>query len=235
MARSDLSTCFEHTLLPHGDKRVRGIIARCGKCQAAAPLPVNTQGNNKGNDDEIEWRFIARKLEAKGWQVGKRHQDHRCPRCQSVAKLTVAEMKPRPGNMQLVKEALMNNTTVTPPKPTPAVPRTMTRDDKNIIYEKLKEVYVSDKVGYGDGWSDQRVATDLGVPRGWVATIRDEFFGEEITSEVTRKMIAEARELITKVRQLYGEVGVKYVELGALADRASKIEKHLAEIAKVMK
>ena len=83
MARPELSRAFEHMSLPHGDdgKVVRGIIARCGSpgCAVAIPLPVNTMSRGYNETEEVEWKFIARKLEAKGWQIGRRYQDHRCP------------------------------------------------------------------------------------------------------------------------------------------------------------
>src|SRR5262245_41628412 len=85
-----VSTVFEHTRVPYGDdgRLVRGIIARCGapNCEAAVPLPVNVMANGRGMDSNIEWQFIARKLEQKGWRIGKTATAHRCPKCFYAAK-----------------------------------------------------------------------------------------------------------------------------------------------------
>lgn len=252
MGRPDLSTCFEHTHLPHGDdgKRVRGIIARCGNvgCTAAIPLPVNTMGKGGSQTDEVEWKFIAGKLEAKGWSIARRRQDHRCPRCVKNSKLAPAYEFRKVGNskaiatpsMKQVKDAFMTTTITTrlPPSqisPAAADARTMSRDDRRIIFEKLNEVYVNERTGYSNGWSDERVAADLGVPRAWVRTIRDENFGDEITSEVTRKMIGEAKELVATIGKYRAVIENSSKALAPLFERADKIEKHLAEIAKVIK
>ena len=55
-------------------------------------------------------------------------------------------------------------------------PRTMTRDERRIIFEKLNDVYVSEKVGYMEDWNDEKVAKDLGVARAWVSGLREEMF-----------------------------------------------------------
>ena len=50
----------------------------------------------------------------------------------------------------------------------------MTRDERRIIFEKINEIYVGEKVGYSDSWDDEKVAKDLGVPRAWVSAIRED-------------------------------------------------------------
>ena len=56
-------------------------------------------------------------------------------------------------------------------------PREMSRDERRIINDKLDEVYGKD--AYKAPWTDAAVAKDLGVPRDWVAQVRDQFFGVE--------------------------------------------------------
>ncbi|MCK1671050.1 hypothetical protein [Bradyrhizobium sp. 150] len=255
MARPELATVFEHIWLPVGEdgKRQRGVVARCGKCDSAISLPVNTMSKAGAQSDEAEWRFISSKLAMKDWEVGRRRRDHRCPRCIRNAKLlcepdqapgysfqsNTGEAMPA-GNLRLVKDAFMNSTMPTttpvppPPKARPAAAsdvRTMERGDKTAIYDLLKEVYLSDKVGYSDGWSDQKLAEKLGVPRAWVATIRDEFFGEEITSENVRERVKDAHELLAKIRALQPAID----EARKLLGLADTMERELAQIAKVMK
>jgi hypothetical protein len=262
MARPALATCFEHIWLPVGEdgKRQRGVIARCGKCDAAASLPVNTMANGGSQTDEVEWKFIAGKLGMKGWEIGRRARDHRCPRCQRNTKLeSGAEVysfqskrtgQPMvPGDMQLVKEAFMSTTTPLPPKVITNTPRPgesadarkrdgrdlpgreMSRGDKTAIYDLLKEVYLNETTGYADGWSDHKLAEKLDVPRAWVATIRDEFFGDEITNEVTREKVKAANDLVSHILALKPSIEEAVKLLGV----AEKMQKDLAEIAKVMK
>jgi hypothetical protein len=226
MTALNVGKLFTFTKVPYGDDNqlVRGVIARCGApgCEAAIPLPVNTMQNARGTDDEIEWRFIAHKLQAKGWRIGRNESSHRCPRCFNAAKFSAIrkaeEMKngnPMTEKLQVVKDNM----------------RVMTREDRRIIFEKLNEVYVNDQVGYGDGWTDEKVAVDLGVPRAWVKLIRDENFGDEVANENIREQIKDAREVLCKIKAIEPSLA----EAQRLVAVADKIEKSLAEIAKVLK
>jgi hypothetical protein len=109
--------------------------------------------------------------------------------------------------------------------------RVMTREDRRIIFEKLNEVYVNDKVGYGDGWTDEKVAVDLGVPRAWVKLIRDENFGDEVANENIREQVKQAREVLAQIKAIEPSLA----EAQRLIVVGDKIEKSLAEIAKVLK
>lgn len=76
-------------------------------------------------------------------------------------------------------------------------PKEMTREDRRIIFAQLNEIYIGEDKGYSAGWTDQRVATHLGVPRAWVASIRDENFGplrENETSTALRGELDKLRE-----------------------------------------
>jgi hypothetical protein len=216
---------FEHTAVPHGEdgRMVRGIIARCGHygCEAAIPLPVNTMQN--GGGDDIAWQHIARKLEMKGWRIGKTRNAHRCPKCFAAAKApdidkaeanktNAATNGAHSMNMKVVQENV----------------RVMERPDRRIIFDKLNQVYVDDTVGYGPGWTDERVATDLGVPRAWVRLVREEHFGDEVSNEQIRRDIKDATAVLEQIRALQPEI----TRLMSLAD---KVEKSLTEIRKVFK
>lgn len=128
--------------------------------------------------------------------------------------------------LELVRDTMMSSATMQPDPP-----KTMTREDRRIIFEKLNEVYLDDKVGYSDGWSDDKVANDLAVPRAWVKLIRDENFGDEITSESVRAKVKEAHELVAKIRTLQPHIE----EARKLLSIADRMEKSLAEIARVTK
>jgi len=227
---------FEHTSVPYGDdgKLTRGIIARCGHCGAAVPLPVNDSMRN----DEAEWQFIARKLETRGWRVGKSRQAHRCPKCLKAAKFAGFHHR-KPEGLDTANEmhslASTALATATVGHLNGAITmkvventRTLTREDRRIILAKLNEVYIDEKVGYGPGWTDERVATDLGVPRAWVRLLREENFGDEVSNEGIREQLKEAQKLLVQVRAVEPEMR----RLMGLAD---KIERQLADIQKVFK
>jgi hypothetical protein len=104
----------------------------------------------------------------------------------------------------------------------------MTRDDRRIVFEKLNEVYLNDKVGYAKGWTDETVAVDLGVPRAWVRLIREENFGDEVGNEDIREQVREAQAMLAQVRAIEPE-------MRRLLGMSDKIERSLAEIQKVLK
>ena len=226
----DIATAFEHTTVPYGDdgKLVRGIIARCGapNCEAAVPLPVNVMGASRGVDDHIEHQFIARKLEQKGWRIGKSRTSHRCPRCFNAAK--TAAIHQTEEKIMANKKEMLNSTSSSALQVVQENARVMTREDRRIIFEKLNEVYLNDKVGYAQGWTDEKVSTDLGIPRAWVRLIREENFGDEVGNEDIRKQIAEAQTTLAQVRAIEPE-------MRRLLGMADKIERQMAEIQKVLK
>src|SRR5262249_4668120 len=158
--------------------------------------------------------------------VGRSPTAHRCPKCFSAAKF---------GAIRKSEEKPMPKVEVPPPQVALQVVKdsgkVMTREDRRIIFEKLNDVYIDGKVGYGRGWTDEKVATDLGVPRAWVKLLREENFGDEVGNEDIRDQVNEARKVLADIKALQQHFeGVQ--RLFAVAD---KIEKSLAEIQKVLK
>ncbi|MBR0741190.1 hypothetical protein JQ581_30085 [Bradyrhizobium liaoningense] len=189
-------------------------------------MRANTLQGCSGNDEEREYEIVSRKFVKLGWRIGRKRRDHRCPNC--VALLETANGKVTKPMQQIP------STPPSEPAPKPALvkvadnTREITREDRRIIFEKLNEVYVNDKVGYAGAWTDERVAQDLGVPRAWVRLIRDENFGDEAGNEDLRKMLIEARTAVERVRAIEGE-------MRSLLSLADKLEKGIAEATRVMK
>lgn len=90
-------------------------------------------------------------------------------------------------------------------------PRKSTLDERKIINSKLMDVYGD--ASYSRGWSDERVAKDLGVPRAWVAEVRDSFFGPDLDEE------AAAAETAALKAVKYAEKA--HADLVVLADRVA--------------
>ena len=167
----------------------RGVRITCGHCGTTGVTAINTL---KGAADEnVFEKYVLTKFEKLGWKPGKRVSQHKCPKCFTAIKIAAIRKSKAMPPPKLVSPPL----TVTPEV------RTMTRDERRIIFEKINEVYVGEKVGYSDSWSDDKVAKDLGVPRAWVSTIREDMFGPDV-NESTSKLAADMVVLSAEVQLL---------------------------------
>lgn len=206
---------YHQTTVPHEGRRVRGFSMTCGHCGVSSGVPVNSF--RVGAIDQ-EDRFIRKKFEDKGWKIGKSPSQNRCPGCFGAI-LNAARKK---------KEGSEVSQTVVQ-LPTSAL-REMTREDKRIVFEKINENYLSEKDGYAPGWTDAKIAIDLGIPRSWVKDIREEMFGPEGSNEDIRKILTEARDCLAEIKKQGGIVEPIVVVLRTLLTRADKIEKTVLEI-----
>jgi hypothetical protein len=118
-------------------------------------------------------------------------------------------------------------------------PVEMGRDDRRIIFAKLDEVYLSAEQGYSSGWTDHRIAADLGVPRAWVEQVREEMFGPARDNEDIREARAELAAIrgdmticASRIEALFNEVKAAKEEFAALRQRADRFEKRVGEIEK---
>lgn len=135
---------------------------------------------------------IKKKFGQRGWEVSRNARRHLCPDC--------TQKKP---NLKIVKESpVANNTVVAVAVEPPA----MQREDRRIILAKLQDVYLDEEQGYSSGWSDQRVAGDLGVPLAWVEALRDENFGPLPASGSDSKAVEEAYAHLEDARKLQEEI-----------------------------
>jgi hypothetical protein len=128
------------------------------------------------------------------------------------------------------------------PKPAPpgvAVepPREMSRDDRRVVFSKLDEVYIDESKGYDNGWSDHRVAIDLGVPRAWVTTIREEMFGPDKSNAEARELVQEAKALVAEMRAFVAEHHETTVRAiagrDAFAKKVEEFDKRLGSVEKL--
>lgn len=217
--------------VPHQGRQIRGAVISCGHCGATKTLPINRIADSTPRDQEkLEEQFAKKKFAAMGWLVGKKDTAHRCPGCYSAIK-----------SRQAVKNSTNRENVVTlHPNPEPAsakssaigqTAREMLREDRGIILAKLVEVYGDEKTGYGDGWTDKKVSEHLGVPRAWVAKLREENFGPEGNEEI-RAVVAEAEKLLAEMRDIAGAIEVHGARFNALRTKAEQIEKSLLQIRK---
>jgi hypothetical protein len=205
---------FSLSSVPQGGQRVRGAIIECGHCGVVANAAVNTF-KDRGREED----FITSKFRSMGWKVGSSVSQHRCPGC--FAKIRqAAKAKKESGDSNVVQ--LLT--------PAADATREITREDRRIIFQKLDEIY--DRDGYGGNWTDELVARDLGVPRAWVKTVRDENFGPEGSNEQIKATFAEATVLLKEIKAEGLKVEPLVAALRALVDKADKIERTMTQIQK---
>ncbi|WP_264045573.1 hypothetical protein [Methylobacterium flocculans] len=202
----------------------------CGSCGCGETLGRQNFGS------EIADSQVPKKFEERGWSVGKRRdgRDDLCPSCVN------REQEARRRRLHVVQsEECVTVVQTTPslavveagkPQATAAEkPREMTRDERRLIWAKLDEVYVDEKAGYSAGWTDARLAEDLGVPRAWVSTIRDENFGPDQSEELQRT-VAEARAVMAANTEHAKAVEALMQQGAALLKRAEAVERSLRRI-----
>jgi hypothetical protein len=222
----------------NGEQSKRGARIECGYCATKAEIMVNSMRRGVGYDDDHAEQHVASKFRRLGWLVGKHVPQHRCPTCYDAIKLQEQKLKdskivnlqkPEKSSPPLASSTALQSTMSDKISASGAQqPRSMQRDEKRIIFEKLNEHYVSETTGYEAGWSDAKVATDLGVPRAYVAEVREEFFGPDIDERITQTLF-EARSLLNEYKTLSETITRQAAELNA---KAAAIEKKLSEIKK---
>lgn len=201
-----------------GAPNVPGYSIRCCKCGAMEKVSSNTRAGTMPPEG------VAQKFRSKGWLVGNREGGDICPKCIDAAK------KPRAKKESNVVH-LQAPVIVADP------PREMKREDRRLIFSKIEDVYLDEKQGYSSGWSDKKVADDLGVPLAWVRSIREENFGVEFLNEDVKSILADGRELLSHI-----EVEISLVEKASedlqkrreeFLKRYDHIAKRLSEIEKL--
>ncbi|MET3996048.1 hypothetical protein ABID65_007720 [Bradyrhizobium sp. S3.9.2] len=230
--QNQVAELFGVTRVPYGDNGqfVRGVSVTCGHCGAVENVPANNLRNGAGDDVEVQ--LLKRKLETRGWKTGSKPAQHRCPKCFSSIKATAARRASENSAAATNGETPVSVTPIKSLKDVAA--RMLGREDRRIIFEKLNEVYVNDKVGYGAGWTDEKVANDLGVPRAWVKLIRDENFGDEVANEEIRQKLAEASKLLDEVKKTTAQAEAIVTDLKRLNHEAEHIGKALDTIRKAL-
>lgn len=129
---------------------------------------------------------ISQKFRARGWVIGNREGGDICPKCIEAAKKPKAKKESNVVHLQAPVVAV-------------EPPREMKREDRRLIFSKIEDVYLDEKQGYSTGWSDKKVADDLGVPLAWVRSIREENFGVEFLNEDVKKIICDTKELLSHI------------------------------------
>lgn len=234
----------------------------CSGCpQSFVHRPANAFTDSDREDETMKMAHRA------GWDTWKGPRKSFCPECSATRAAAEAAKRQRrtaPTPARIHREPQMTKAVI-PPAPAPVAanlgslgaalvdaaakppaqvaeqPRTMGFDEKRIIIAKLQDVYVDHKTGYDRGWSDKRVAEDLGVPRAWVAEVRETNFGPARDNDEVREVLAEARTVLAAAKDLT-EQALKVEEQYVVFDRArsevmaqiSRLERRLADVEKAV-
>jgi hypothetical protein len=178
----------------HEGRPVRGVAVTC-KCGVLTSIPLNTISGAAADQESRRDTMIARRLDDKGWKILKNKDGHSCPGCVARHEATkpngVVIAKDFKNMKEYVKFDPYKVATV-PVRASEEPQVDLDRLNRHIILTKLVEVYLDEKSGYSPGWTDAKVATDLGVPRSWVATLRNENFGPEGNEDI-RNAVAEVK------------------------------------------
>jgi len=235
---------FEACTLPIGGEGhpKRAVKATCGYCSNTETLPINTHKGKYGSDEEIVERLVAEKFETIGWLIGKTASQHRCPSCYAAIKASrkrKSEMKNSASepaiteaSSKIVQMPVLNippSPPVQEPVPAQSGTKQPTRDERRIIFQKLNEVYVGEETGYSAGWSDKRIAADLGVPMAWIKIIRDENFGPNI-DEAMVTLINEAKAVLIEIQAAKLDADKIATQIKELNRKADGIEQRLKKV-----
>ncbi|RBO54670.1 hypothetical protein DSD19_04650 [Rhodovulum sp. BSW8] len=170
-----------------------------------------------GGGPKAQWEpdagQVRKKIIAQGWAVVKGKEI--CPTCEAKR-----------------KENDMATTTNTASRPSETPPREPTREQKREIMSMLETCYDTDAQRYRAGDTDETVADVLDVMPGWVAQLRDEFFGpaggnEDMAAlraqaETWLKDSAAAMQVIAQQAQVIEE---KRAEVRAMLEKLAGIER----------
>lgn len=188
---------FPSGRIQHGDRTVATSVIEC-KCGVVAHFKQT--GTTRKPPEAAEQYFRAH-----GWTVGPRATADRCPDC--TARLSKPVLK------------------VVPMEAKPETPREMSREDRRIIFAKVDELYLDDKTGYAAPWTDSAVARDLGVPRAWVAQVREELFGPEGSNAEFDDFLAKAAPVIADMKNLCRSATAQLEEARRLSERVDELER----------
>lgn len=208
-----------------GGKHLRYQYARCGACLATGEV----------RDTGDSWHppeAVAKKLEQRGWFIGKTAAKDRCPACcrrpeTAPAKEGEEDMALKPTPAVTVKEVpspILPPVRAEPPRePTPAQRRS--------IRETLELRYDEDKACYIDAQSDATIAEALQVPRAWVTQVREAGGYGPDTNELASQRLEGLRELAHRGEDLHAKAM-------AMADQclqlAGQVETYMADVRKAL-
>lgn len=238
----------------YGDKRTTCRVVHCAHpgCHRDEAFSISTA---TGGIPTPMWHKL---LTNKGWEIVRGHAN--CPdhhrykvRAQKHAALIVEaerivaaaqRIEPTPPPAQYVNMKEIIVPTKEPPTPIRSLDqlgeagRLMTPEFRRRINREIFGNWDDVSNRYLGGTSDQKIATELGVPRAWVEQVRVENFGdsggneeiEELREDITvaistlEPMVREAQRIVENVVNTVGNMEAKLGDLRNLRKRLEAVE-----------
>jgi hypothetical protein len=130
-------------------------------------------------------------FERRGWVVGSKPSKDLCPGCRSARRQDHQARRAHRESADIQETVTMAKPHIPVAVDAVSSPPQATREHKRLIHMKLADVYLDKQQRYDRGWSDHKVATDLGVPRAWVTHERKEYFGDGEGGEDVAEYLAK--------------------------------------------
>lgn len=164
---------------------------------------------------------VAEKFARMGCEIGRNRSRDRCATCAANERLAKRK-KEEPvkvdanKNIPLTERAVMNGASKLPAEMPAPEQREMDTDERRVIFIAIDERWAGKDQGYITPWTDQAVASHLGVPMSWVAQVRSQFFGDVRDN-------SEIRELLDRITKYSVEASQKVAEAQQLAEQAKML------------
>lgn len=148
----------------------------CHECPDQNSIDIRSAG------DQMPPEAVAHKARQKGWHVGSRPNRDRCPDCigtrhhQQEDQTKQTPINHGSNEKDFASQLRAADAVASLVKPA----RARTKEEAQLIFTAVQEAWRGSEHGYKGGVSDDTLATELGLPRVWIAEIRDQFFGPAI-------------------------------------------------------
>jgi hypothetical protein len=193
MAQPHGRTFIRSALVVDGRSKA-GYLIRCRECNKAEVIP------NATHSGSLPPEVTAKKFAQKGWRVGSRVREDRCPDC-IAQEMELKKKKKEPKT----EEEVLSDIKMEIDNVKAEAPPLMTKEDRRIIFAEIDSHYVDEMRGYEAGWDDAKVAQGLNVPMSWVRQLREDNFGPEV-GESVKKDFEEAKVIIAKGDMIIGNM-----------------------------
>lgn len=206
---------MSQTFTPNRDNRgLPQLICTCDACGATEIVRARINARSRGKDvadvkpDKGAISQAVSKLTANGWTyIGK---TLRCPKCEEERKMT--------------------KTTTDPKKIAADPPPEPDRKQKREIMLALEEFYDVDAGRFVGDATDASIAELTSTRPGWVAQIREEFFGPVGSNEEMERLIEEINAFRVETHELETQALKVAQDLSRLRAQGSRM---LADLGKI--
>jgi hypothetical protein len=208
---------FTMSRIDYGGAPRRAARFACTRCDATIDVPL--RGGMVVAPD-----FIAKMATHEGWMVNSETAGAtRCPRCKPggarQGELIAEAVYPPKGRRMPAHDK------VTPIKPPPAavVPTPLSTEQRVLIRNYLDK-HFDDAVGlYLDGFTDERIATLLDVPRVHIEQVREAAYGPIRINPAVAKLTSDIAALRRDIDEAQGRLAQMQDRVGALEADLSRL------------